>query len=151
QLPYIDGAYAEVEGWRLLSSRGIITQASVVDSRWRTPEAMFFLFRGGGGHPTHIFDFEFSFIAGDGAEHRIHTSESYPPVWNSSMVELQKTFRKGNVIPIRYSPMDFAFARTETYLHLFKPAVAANLFFLIAAPWIFAAPVLIRSIFIWSG
>jgi hypothetical protein len=143
QLPYIDWEYIEAQGCRLLSSQGIVAQASIINSDWRQREAMFWLFSGGGGHPTHIFDSEFSFYTSDGLEHRVHASEYYPPRWNAPLTELQSTFRKGNIIPIRYLPTDLSFVRSQKYLDLFTPAAVSNPFFVVIAPWIFAVPVLI--------
>src|SRR5207237_9040213 len=92
----------------------------------------------------HIFDFAFSFPTSECVERRVQVSETYPARWKTSIVELDTAFRKGNTIPIRFSPSDFTFARTEKYLGLFTPSPVANLLFATAAPWIFAAPVGMR-------
>jgi hypothetical protein len=147
QLPYIDWEYIEAQGCRLLSGQGIVAQASIINSDWRQPQAIFFLFRGGGGHPTHIFDLELRFSTIDSMAHVVHISESYPPGWNTNFIELLNTFRKGNVIPIRYLANDATLVRSQNYLDSFKPAAVANPFFVVIAPWIFAVPVLIGLFF----
>lgn len=143
QLPFVDWEYVKTEEWRALSNQGIAAQASIINSDWRQPRAIFWLFRGGGGHPTHIFDLEFSFSTSDRGEHRVHASEYYPDRFNASMPELMSTFRKGNVIPIRYVPTDRSLVRSQKYLDSYRPAAASNPFFVVIAPWIFAAPILI--------
>ena len=147
QLPFLDLGNVEAQKCRLLLTKGAVAQASIINSDWRQPQAIFFLFRGGGGHPTHIFDLELRFSTIDSMAHVVHISESYPPGWNTNFIELLNTFRKGNVIPIRYLANDATLVRSQNYLDSFKPAAVANPFFVVIAPWIFAVPVLIGLFF----
>ncbi len=150
QLPYADFGNVEARICSLLSAQGAVAQASITDSNWRQPQAIFFLFRGGGGHPTHIFDLDLRYSGTDGIDHVVHESEAYPPGWSARFNELQNTFRRGNVIAIRYLPKDSSLVRTQQYLDSFERAAVANPIFITVAPWIFAFPVLmalVKSIF----
>jgi hypothetical protein len=147
QLPSLDASYVVTQEWRLLSNQGIAAQASIINSKWRQPQAIFWLFSGGGGHPTHIFDLELRFSTNDGMEQRVSTSEYYPPAWHVSLTELESAFRKGNVIPVRYLAADPSLVGTQKYLDSFRSSAVSNPFVAIIAPWVFAAPILLGLVF----
>jgi len=130
-----DRSYLEANLARSLIARGLDAQAVVLGERWTQPQALFWLFRGGGGHPAKIRVLRVRFHAADGADHQVQVVEIYrrpPPT--ITLAELWRGLRPGTALPIRYLPTDPATARTRTYLEAFHPGVAPTLRSILFAP-----------------
>jgi hypothetical protein len=134
-LPHLNRGYVETGLDRALNTRGIETRAVVLAERWTQPQALFWLFRGGGGHPLQIRVLRVRFHTEDGAVRQVQFEEIYkrlPPT--ISIAELQRGLRPGATLPIRYLPSIPCSVRTRTYLESPQPGAAATLRSILIAP-----------------